>query len=79
MGTVRWGYRTVASLGAWTFEPSDDGGMVTATLTDCDEFGLQQGPLVARMPMGRAEWRWPVRGVARDGSTLTLQVGPAES
>lgn len=77
-GQLRWGYRSVATLGAWTFAQTPAGGTVTAALVDSDEFGLDQSPLVVVVPVGQAQWRWPVRELQRDGSSVTCTVGPQE-
>jgi len=76
--TVRWGYRAVASLVKWTCTRTDQGGTFTAQMTNCDEFGLSQEPLVVVVPAGASQWRWPVRDLLRDGLTVTMTVGPME-
>jgi hypothetical protein len=69
-GAVRWGYRTAARLGAWTYER----GTLTAELLTRDDFALQQDPLTVSAVMGKATWRWLVTGVQINGSTLTASV-----
>lgn len=77
-GSIRWGYRPVASLGSWSFTGTRADGTVTAQLTDSDEMGLEQSPLVVVVPAGQAQWRWPVRELKRDGLAVTITVGPME-
>lgn len=77
-GTVRWGYRTVAQLASWSFTRTDQGGTMTAQITDADEFGLTQRPLVVVVPAGRSQWRWPVSDLQRDGLTVNMVVGPVQ-
>lgn len=76
-GRLRWGYRTAATLGPWQYEAATGNtGTLTAQVVDRDEFCLQQAPLVAIVPMGRAEWRWSVSGLQIEGATLTASVSP---
>jgi hypothetical protein len=74
--TVRWGYRTVATLTQWTFTKVGQGGTFTAQIHDGDEFGLEQSPLVVVVPAGQAQWRWPVTDLRRDGLRVELTLGP---
>jgi hypothetical protein len=77
-GTVRWGYRRAVTFGACRYEGTGTGGTLTAQITSCDEFAMQQSPLIAIVPMGRAVWRWIVRDLRIEGSTLTATVEPHE-
>jgi hypothetical protein len=75
---LKWGYRQIATLGRWSFEGSGKEGTLTAVLTDCDEMGIAQSPLVVVVPAGSRTWRWPVRELRREGGTVTLTVTPVE-
>lgn len=72
--TVRWGYRTAAALGAWTFNRTDNGGTVTARIVTRDAFLMTQVPLDVRAPMGRAIWRWRITSLQINDTTLTASV-----
>lgn len=74
--TVRWGYRTAAVLGPWTYESA--GHTLTAPIVEQDAFCLEQTPLVLHAPMGRAVWRWAVTSLQINGSTLTARVAEQE-
>jgi hypothetical protein len=76
---VRWGYRPVATLGSWSFHgKARESGTFTAQITDIDEMGIDQAPLVVVVPAGERTWRWPVQDLRRVGSTCTIAVGPKE-
>ena len=77
-GLLRWGYRTAAQLGSWRYTGAGDSGTVTAQIVSSDEFCLEQAPLIAVMPMGRAVWRWAVTSLSINGSTLTFSVARQE-
>lgn len=74
VGVIKWGYRQVATLGPWSYA----NGTITAQLTHYDEMGIEQAPLVVVVPAGQRHWRWPVRELTRDGSAVSLIVGPLE-
>lgn len=76
--TLRWGYRLIATLHEFEFTASGQGGTFTAQITACDEFGLEQRPLVVVVPAGASEWKLPVRSLQRDGSNVTMTIGPVE-
>lgn len=73
-GQVRWGYLPALTFGSWRFEGGNTGTITTSQVLDCDEFRIEQRPLVVIVPMGRAEWRWSVESLSRSGDTLTLGV-----
>ncbi len=77
--TVRWGYRSAASLGPWTYEHKDGGGHFTAAIVSSDAFCLEQTPLILSAPMGRATWVWHVNSLQINGSTLTASVTNQEA
>lgn len=73
-GTIRWSYLPVVSFGRWSYEGVGKVGTLTAQIVSCDEFRITQRPLVVVVPAGRAEWRWSVRDLQINGSTLTATV-----
>lgn len=76
-GEVRWSYLPAITFGPWRFESDGDSsgsGTVHAQVVRCDEFRMHQSPLIAVVPMGRAEWRWSVRDLQVSGDTLTINV-----
>jgi hypothetical protein len=70
-GSIKWGYRTVATLGPWSYA----NGTITAQYAGGDELALSQGDLVVVVPVGQRMWRWPVCSWSRDGATFTANVG----
>lgn len=76
---LRWGYSSVASVGAWTMVTDLTGGDVTGTVVQSDEFGVSQAPLrfVVPRPMGLS-WVWPVETLTLAGDVLTARVGLPE-
>lgn len=73
-GELRWVYLPAVIFGPWSFTGDMVGGTLTARVVSCDEFRMQQRPLAAVVPMGRAEWRWSVIDVQISGDTLTANV-----
>jgi hypothetical protein len=73
-GSVRWGYLPAVSFGPWQYEGVGKVGTLIAQIVSCDEFRVSQTPLVVVVPAGRAEWRWSVRNLQINGSTLTASV-----
>jgi hypothetical protein len=73
---IEWGYRTAATLGAWTIvldrgtpdAPTPLRRRLAAELRDAAIYALRQRPLIFVVPReGRPALRWPV---------LALEVGP---
>ena len=77
-GTLRWGYRTAATLGPWRYDGHWDSGTLTAQVVRCDEYALAQAPLVAVAHMGRAIWKWSVTSLQINDATLTVSVARQE-
>jgi len=74
-GEIRWSYHRAATLGTWTI----DAGRLTATILQADPFALSQQPLtfVVVRPKGIV-WRWGLREVQREGSSLQATLVPEE-
>lgn len=72
-GTVRWEYLPAVSFGRWEFSGGKV-GTITAQVVRCDEFRVKQTPLVVVVPMGRSEWKWSVRDLQINGSTMVASV-----
>jgi hypothetical protein len=73
-GQIKWSYLPAITFGPWRYEGQGSTGTLTAEIVSCDEFRVSQKPLVAVVPMGRAEWRWSVRDLQVHGSSLTASV-----
>ncbi len=73
-GQIKWSYLPAITFGPWRYEGEGSTGTLTAEIVSCDEYRVQQTPLVAIVPMGRAEWRWSVRDLQVHGSSLTASV-----
>lgn len=73
-GTIKWSYLPAVTFGPWRYESHGASGTLTAEIVSCDEYRVTQTPLVAVVPMGRAEWRWSVRDLQIHGSSLTASV-----
>ncbi len=73
-GQIRWSYLPAVTFGPWRYEGHGGSGTLTAEIVSRDEYRVQQTPLVAIVPMGRAEWRWTVRDLQIHGSSLTASV-----
>lgn len=75
-GRVIWGYRSVATLHAWTISKDEAGPWTLAgTLADVDDFAVTQRPLKFVAPNG---WRWPVESLQTVGASLSAVLGPKE-
>lgn len=72
---LRWGYRTAATLGAWTVEGVPGAWTLTAAVVQQDDFAVSQRPLLIVTPNG---WRWPVETLQIADGTLTASVSPQE-
>jgi hypothetical protein len=77
-GEVRWEYLPAVTFGPWSYEADGDvpgSGTLHAQVVRCDEFRVQQQPLVVVVPAGRAsQWRWSVLDLQISGDTLTARV-----
>jgi hypothetical protein len=73
-GQIKWAYLTAVTFGPFRFEGDDRGGTLTAQIVSCDNFRVNQHPLVAEVPAGRATWRWSVSDLQISGGTLTARV-----
>jgi hypothetical protein len=73
-GRIKWSYLPAITFGPWRYEGEGSSGTLTAEIVSCDEYRVTQTPLVAVVPMGRAEWRWSVRDLQIHGSSLTASV-----
>ena len=73
-GQIRWVYLPAVTFGPWSYYGEKGRGTLTAQIVSCDEYRVQQRPLVAVVPAGRAEWRWAVSDLQISGTTLTAQL-----
>ena len=89
-GAIRWGYRTAASLGAWTLtqdrgtpeQPQPLRRILRAAVLQVDPLALRQGRsglrLVVPRPNGALTWPVLQVDVDADGRGLTALLGPYE-
>jgi hypothetical protein len=73
-GQIKWSYLPAVTFGPFRFEGDGTGGTLTAQIVSCDNFRVNQRPLVAVVPAGRATWQWSVSDLQISGSTLTARV-----
>lgn len=73
-GEIRWGYLPAITFGPWSYSGEGKTGTLTAQIVSCDEFRVQQRPLAAVVPAGRATWRWAVSSLQISGATLTASL-----
>jgi len=73
-GEIRWVYLKAIVFGPWSYSGEKGSGTLTAQVVSCDEFRVQQRPLVAVVPAGRSEWRWAVTDLQISGTTLTASL-----
>jgi hypothetical protein len=70
-GVVKRGYRSVATLGAW----SVDAGALTAAVSSVDTFQYERGgPFTVALNLGRQVWAWPETDVTVSGDTVTARL-----
>jgi len=70
---IRWGYRRVAELGAWTFEAP----IVRAEIIAADPVALTQSGLEFEIEQpGRPPTRRPVTWIRQTGGAVQLRLGP---
>lgn len=61
-GTIRCGYQTAATLGAWSIVPRAPKGVsFEGALVDAHDYWLDQDPLDLVLAVGSTEWIW--RGI----------------
>jgi hypothetical protein len=73
-GQIRWVYLPAVVFGPWQFSGDGKSGTLTAQIVSCDEFRVQQRPLVAVVPAGRSVWRWAVSDLQISGTELTASL-----
>lgn len=73
-GELRWVYHSACRFGPWSYVGEGRTGTLTAQIVSVDEYRVQQTPLVAVVPAGRAEWRWNVTDLQINGATMTATV-----
>jgi hypothetical protein len=66
-GNIKWAWHRAASLGPWTIEND----LLTASVSDQDELGLSQQPLVFEHTLGGQPMRWPIQSLQVSSGTLT--------
>lgn len=75
-GQLKWGYRTAATVRAWTLSKGDDNvWSVTGTLSDIDDFAISQPSLKFVTPNG---WRFPITELQVSDAACTARLGPLE-
>jgi len=76
--SIKWGYHVAATVAAWSFTGSGQGGTVSATIETRDAFRLRQSPLVLVLMLDGLPVKWPVLGLDEDGPTVRVVVGPKD-
>lgn len=73
-GQIKWSYLPAMTFGPWSYQGMGRTGILTAQIVSRDEYRMNQRPLVAVVPAGRAEWRWSVTDLQINGDTVTASV-----
>lgn len=77
--SLRLGYASAATLGAWSVVKQDDGSWsVTATVISADTFRVTQRPLVFEARHAKGAWRWPVLELQIATTSLRATLGACE-
>ena len=77
--SLRWGYTSAATLGAWTVTKREDGKWsLSAAVLTSDAFRVAQRPLVFEAPHAKGAWRWPVLELQAVNGSITATLGPHE-
>ena len=77
--SVRWGYQSAATLGAWTATRRASGQWsFTASVLVLDTYRVTQRPLRVEAPHANGAFRWPVVELQVAGESLTATLGPHE-
>ncbi|HAM40661.1 MAG TPA: hypothetical protein DCP69_04830 [Candidatus Omnitrophica bacterium] len=80
---MRVGYQTAATLGPWTLTRTRSGPIpeyeADASLSSCDAFWSQQGPMDLELTMGQRIWAWAQvqPSLTAESLTVTLLGGPS--
>lgn len=74
-GSLRWGYRPVASVLAWSLHARTLSGRVT----DVDTYGISQRPLVFVATTERKVWRFSVLELQIADGHLTARLSSQET
>ena len=77
-GSIKWGYREIATVGAWSLVADATGGDLTSrVVAPHDAFGVTQAPLRFVVPRPTTTWEWPIESlqIADDGA-VHARVGP---
>lgn len=77
-GSLRYGYHTAGTLGAWTVTRADSVWTLSASLVKTDAFRVSQRPLVFVAPHAHGAWRWPIQSLQITGASLTAVLSPPE-
>ena len=73
-GELKWGFRTAATLRAWTIVKDEQGvWSLTGTLAEIDTFAVSQRPLRFVAPNG---WQWVISELQMADAQLHAVLGP---
>lgn len=73
-----WGYRTAATLRAWTIAKIDGQWTLKASIESIDPFQARQTPLLFTAPRTGGMWAWPVIDLQVGAHSLVAKLGPPE-
>jgi hypothetical protein len=77
--SLRWGYSSAATLGAWSVTKREDGcWTLRSVVIVSDTFRVAQRPLVFEAAHAKGSWRWPVLELQAGEGSLTATLGPHE-
>jgi hypothetical protein len=77
-GELRQGYFVAATLGAWSFVGTKEGGTVTGSVLTSNAFRLEQPGISVVVPVGKGNIRWPIQAMQIANGTLSATVGERE-
>jgi hypothetical protein len=77
-GSIRWGYRSVAAVSAWTLTKAGGVTSVTGSVSDVDSYGISQRPLLFIVTRDTGALRFPVLELQIADGTLIASLGPQE-
>lgn len=72
-GLIKWGYREVATLTAWSIA---DGGVLRATVVQQNESLVTQAPLTFVVPRPTGKWTWDIDTLQITGNALSATLRP---
>jgi hypothetical protein len=74
-GELRWAYLPACHFGPWRLHTQPGSATLEADVVSADDYRMQQGPLLARLYIGRQTLTYAVEDVTLTGARLSARLG----